>query len=308
MNGDVKIAALLGVKDEVELIGHTIDHLKAIGVGLIVALDMSSTDGTEDILESRRSEDFRIVRVNDLDPDIGEYHRVISAAIALAAAAGADWLLVQDADECWLPVTGKLSECTALEDADLLSVDRFHVPLVQGEAATQPPIMPESYDRLSLVVKSAPDFRELMRKNPTASWILGVPVPKVMVRPALIASLIQAGHDAVPRDGVRLRRAKPADLLIAHLPFTTRARFARKIANIRRNIQVHDKNFRGDTAWHWRRWLALADEEGLNAEFERSRFDPETIESLRRQGIVRSAAEVFRERSPTASSAAGGIS
>ena len=295
----MKIAALLCVKDEVELIGHTIDHLRAIGVGLIIAIDVNSTDGTESILESRRSENLRIIRVNDLDPNIGELHRVVSAAIASASSAGADWMLVQDADEYWLPATGSLSECAELEDADLLSVDRFNVPPVCGEAGIQPPIMPENYNRLSLVVKSAPDFREVMRNNPRASWILGVPVPKIMVRPALIASLRQAGHDAVPHDGVRLRRAKPTDLLIAHLPFTTQGRFARKIANIRRNIQVHDKNFRGDTAWHWRRWITLSDQEGTNAEFERSYFDPETIESLRRQGVVRSAAEVFRERSRT---------
>jgi hypothetical protein len=293
----LKIAALLGVKDEVELIGHTIDHLRSIGVDLIIACDMNSTDGTKDVLESRRSEDLQIMHGNDLNPDTEEFGSLFYAAIASAAAANADWLLFQDADEFWIPATGNLKECTTLEDADLLSVDRFHVPLVRGETTTRPPIAPNSYDRLFLVVKSVPNFREFMRENPTAPWILGVPLPKVIVRPALVASFTQGCHDVVPIDGVLFRRSKPAELLIAHLPFTTQARFARKIANIQRNIHVHEKNYyRGDAAWHWRRWIALADQEGINAEFERSSFDPEAIEILRRQGIVRSAAEVFSER------------
>ena len=48
----LRIAAILGVKDEVELIEGTIAHLRAIGVELIVVWDVNSTDGTQDILRS----------------------------------------------------------------------------------------------------------------------------------------------------------------------------------------------------------------------------------------------------------------
>jgi hypothetical protein len=53
----------------------------------------------------------------------------------------------------------------------------------------------------------------------------------------------------------------------------------------------------GDVAWHWRRWLRLADEGRLDAEFNRSVFTAETIAELRREGIVRSAAEWFSRES-----------
>ena len=42
----MRIAANLSVKDEVELIETTIAHLHAIGVDVIVACDMGSTDGS----------------------------------------------------------------------------------------------------------------------------------------------------------------------------------------------------------------------------------------------------------------------
>jgi Glycosyl transferase family 2 len=295
MESSLKIAALLCVKDEIELITHTISHLRAIGVDFIIACDVNSTDGTKEVLESYRSTDFFVTHVNDLNPDPTEFQRGYDAAVAAAAAARADWLLFQDADECWIPATGNLKECIALENAELLSVDRFHVPVSQGVTRT-PPFSPDYYDRLLLVVKSVPNFREFMRENPTAPWILGVPVPKVMVRPRFVASIKQAGHDAVPAAGVQFRRARPADLLIAHLPFTTAERFARKVKNIRRNMQVHDNTYRGTVAWHWRRWIELADKEGIYAEFERSSLDPKTIESLRQNGFVQSAAEIFYDR------------
>jgi hypothetical protein len=44
------IAACLGVKDEVDLIGPAIAHLRRIGVSHIFASDAGSTDGTETIL------------------------------------------------------------------------------------------------------------------------------------------------------------------------------------------------------------------------------------------------------------------
>ena len=45
------IAAALGVKDEIELIERCIIHLQNIGIDLILACDVSSTDGTREVLE-----------------------------------------------------------------------------------------------------------------------------------------------------------------------------------------------------------------------------------------------------------------
>ena len=53
----MRIAAHIGVKDEVELIERVINHLQAIGIDVFVICDMYSTDGTSEILEKYRSLD-----------------------------------------------------------------------------------------------------------------------------------------------------------------------------------------------------------------------------------------------------------
>ena len=65
MSAEIKIAAYLGVKDEAEIIEKCIAHLRAIGVDTILACDMSSTDGTAEILEKCRSDTFSILTLNN---------------------------------------------------------------------------------------------------------------------------------------------------------------------------------------------------------------------------------------------------
>ena len=62
----MKIAACLGVKDEIEMIRPVIENLRAIGVDHIIASDAHSTDGTSDILaELARGPDFEHVFFDD---------------------------------------------------------------------------------------------------------------------------------------------------------------------------------------------------------------------------------------------------
>src|SRR5207342_1774336 len=105
MEKSMRIAAHLGVKDEVELIEDAIAHLRSIGVDHIVAVDSFSTDGTADILaQYRNKDDFWFVQIDDLAPDeTGEnWARQNMAAIANVPA---DWVVFLDADERWLPAT-----------------------------------------------------------------------------------------------------------------------------------------------------------------------------------------------------------
>src|SRR5687768_15882601 len=53
-------AAVLGVKDEVELIGACVDRLRRIGVERIRVLDAGSTDGTLDVLASLAGPDLSV--------------------------------------------------------------------------------------------------------------------------------------------------------------------------------------------------------------------------------------------------------
>jgi hypothetical protein len=287
----MRIAAHLGVKDEVELIEDAIAHLRAIGVDQIVAVDGFSTDGTTDILAQHSNrDDFRFVQVDDLEPDANIWLRRNLDAIA---GIDADWIIFLDADERWLPATGSLHDCAGLAEVDVLHVPRFNVVL-GADGLTMPSLpSPGDYANALLYVEPIPRFRLHLQANPDTPWIRGVPVPKAMARPERIAGLFAGMHDIIPTDGPPLRKQRPDDLVIAHLPFSTLPRFERKIENIRRSLQVHDEYCGETIAWHWRRWLALADAGRIGEEFERQKLDAAGILKLRGESIVRSAAEML---------------
>jgi hypothetical protein len=86
--------------------------------------------------------------------------------------------------------------------------------------------------------------------------------------------------------------------LIAHLALSTPERFRRKIDNVREFFAHHDAYAGADIAWHWRRWVGLADRGEIDGEFARSVFSAQALDALRRDGIVRSAAEMLRGEAP----------
>ena len=99
----MRIGAVLGVKDEVELIDDCVAHLRAIGVDHVVAVDGGSNDGSLERLERHASERFLVRHYDDLDPDLDAWERVHLAA---ARAGDTDWTVFLDVDEFWIPAAG----------------------------------------------------------------------------------------------------------------------------------------------------------------------------------------------------------
>ena len=292
----MRIAAYVGVKDEVELVEATIKHLQAIGVDEVIVCDMMSTDGTFEVLKKLQSDEVRVTQMSDLD--YSDLQTESQRIVDLVSGSSADWVVFLDADEYWIPATGSLKDCAALATSDVLSVARYNVPLGPRGPMRPDVLAPARYDELLLVVDAIPDFKSHLRDNPSTPWSRGVPMAKAMARRNLVRHVETGCHDVRGPEGVSLRRARPADLLIAHLPFTTLSRFERKVANIRRHFDVHDAIVLGDMAWHWRRWLAVAEQGSLEDEFQQQVFAPEVLTQLRDEGAVRSAAEIFSSWSP----------
>lgn len=289
----LEFAAVLGVKDEREVLPHCIAHLREIGVGRIMAIDCGSTDGSLEWLQDNASDLLQVTCFSDLDPDAAAWERL---NIRLAREANADWVVFMDADEFWIPASGSLRLCQGLADLDLLQVDRFNVVVGPSGPLAGPDGLPSDPAQLTLIVDPVPGFRSRLESEPDLPWIRGVPLPKIMARPDAINGLADGGHDLSARPGVELRRAKPADLLVAHLPFSNLPRFQRKLDNIRRVFDVHDQYFGEHMAWHWRRWLALKDSDAVRREFERQCFDEPTLRHFRESGVVQQATEWFHAR------------
>ncbi len=288
----MKIAAHIGVKDEAELIERCIGHLRRIGVSQFIVCDMGSTDGTAGILERQRSDDFHIIMLSNREAD-AEWLRRNETAIR---DIDADWLLFLDADEFPLPAAGSLHGILAGTAADLLSVPRYNVAIGPNGPYLPTELGPERYGEVELIVEAVADFRRSLAKDPDIPWIRAVPAPKIAVRPKAIGRLLQGVHDIVPAGPIT--RAPAQGLLIAHLALSTPERFRRKIDNIREFFAHHDAYAGPDIAWHWRRWAGLADRGEIDGEFARSVFSVQFLDALRRDGIVRSAAEMLRGAAP----------
>jgi glycosyltransferase involved in cell wall biosynthesis len=290
----MRIAAILGVKDERELLPDCIGQLRRIGVDHIEAIDAGSTDGSIEWLAAREREgELGLHHFSDQDPDADGWDRL---NVDLARSTGADWVLFLDADEFWIPASGHLRDCAGFAQADVLQVHRYNVPLGPGGLLTIDGASPRGAEGLQLIVAPVPDFRARLDGDDPMPWIRGVPMPKVATRAEFLANIDYGGHDVHTPDGAEVRRVWAKDLVIAHLPFTTRARFARKVDNIRRVFAVHDAYFGEHLAWHWRRWIALDGAHSVDAEFARQAFDAATLARLRAEGAIRDAVDWFADR------------
>lgn len=296
----MKIAACLGVKDEVELIRAAIGHLRAIGVDYIIASDAHSTDGTEVILaEHAKGPGFEVAAFDDMTMNAAEEEAATADIFDRARAAGADWLLFCDADEFPMPRGGRLHKVAALARADALIVPRFNVPLLESG-----PRLPHGPPALwpDQVLVYAPDedrsqTQSRVRQDCGAPWIASVPGPKLMARTAKVSSTAEAHHDIVALDGGKVITEVPVDLFIAHVPFSTASRFERKVQNIRTVVTANGTAWGPDSAWHWRRWLDNVDSRGgVAGEMARNLVTDAQLADLRRMGIVKSAGQVWDRR------------
>ena len=201
-----------------------------------------------------------------------------------------------DADEFYLPRGGRLRDLAALARADALIVPRYNVPLLDGG-----PRLPHGPAALwaDQVLVYAPDedrsqTQMRVRQDGAAPWIASVPGPKLMARTATVSSTAEAHHDIVARDGGKVITAVPADLFIAHVPFSTASRFDRKVQNIRTVVAANGTAWGPDSAWHWRRWLDNVDSRGgVAGEMARNLVTSAELAELRRLGVVKSARQVW---------------
>lgn len=284
-----RVAAHVGVIDEVELIGPCLDHLRSIGVGDIVVHDMGSSDGTREVLRAREGPDLRVIESSNAEP-ADQWHQSIAEAVR---ALDADWVVTIDADEFILPREGNLPAALARADGDVIRLPRYNMVLGPDGLRLPMPLGPDRYGKVDLFARAEPDFRDRLRQDPTLFWLRAVPLHKTAVRPAGVGRFTDGMHAVIPQPGAKLREGVAGDVLIAHAALTTYPRFARKIANIREVFRLHEGALSPGFGWHWRRWVALDDAGALRGEFERSHLSWDALAQLRADGVVQSAADLL---------------
>ena len=117
------------VRDELDVIGATLDHLLRQGTDRILVVDNGSIDGTRELLHQRAREDERILVGND--PVVPYYQSEKMTWLAHRAwRAGADWVIPFDADEWWFAGSGTLADHLRQRPEHVLHAHLHHmVPL-----------------------------------------------------------------------------------------------------------------------------------------------------------------------------------
>lgn len=291
--GMTRIAAQIGVKDEIELIGPCIAHLRRIGVGRIYVQDMGSSDGTEAWLTENAGDDLITIR-SEVDWTDAELAAAVEEGIARSHRDWqADWLVMIDADEFVLPSGGALAPHLAALRTPLAMIPRYNVALGPGGLTMPLPPGPGDYARTLMYARADKWYRKQLEADPGLAWLRFVPLPKAVVRPAALGGLVHGMHDALGHDGDPLEREMVAGAVIAHVPLSDYARFARKVDNIAETFREYGAAAPEKFAWHWKRWVASAEAGTLRAEYDASCLDRAGIETLRADGTLRSAAELL---------------
>jgi hypothetical protein len=277
----MRFVAFLGTKDVVEVVGPCIDHLRRIGVELVIVVDYGSVDGTLEAVAERepRGDIWTLRYPRDVDYDTHPLRSEVF--VALARSAKADWALFTDPDEFWLPAGGSLHGLAELEECDVLEVETYGFLLSRRDGYPDlSDLGPEAYPRIWL--HDRPPERD--------RW------PAIMARPEVMVGVAEGDHDIKPVPGRPVRRAVANDLLVAEVTFTTLAAFQRKIANIRRFYAANTEWFEQGNGSHWLEYM-LNDDAGKTAEYFESLFvDDDAVAEMRRSRAIRTAADLLANR------------
>jgi glycosyltransferase involved in cell wall biosynthesis len=114
-----RVVAVTMVRDEQDVIGHTISHLLAEGVDHVLVADNLSTDHTRQVLEGFRR--TQVTVVDDDDPGYYQNTKMTGLCRRAAAELDAEWVLPFDADEVWYWSHGTLAEFFAQCQVDVVT-------------------------------------------------------------------------------------------------------------------------------------------------------------------------------------------
>lgn len=212
------------VRDEIDVIGFTIDHMLGQGVDHVLIADHMSTDGTRDYLFALSERDPRVHVA--LASGSGHFQMERITRLSRAAwASGAAWVIPFDADEFWFAKGALLGDFLRTQDASVVRANSVNLlPAEDG------PIGQDSGFLADISRKSA---------------------SKVAFRAHRLA-LVGPGNHGVARVGEQCD-----GLFIAHVPYRGPEQISRKYRNGARALDAAAApSFEG---WHWRVGATMTD-------------------------------------------------
>lgn len=227
-----EIWAIFMVKNEADVIAHTIRHAIAQGVNHVLVVDNGSTDGTLEILHGLAAS--LPVHIG-YDREVAYYQsEKMTYLTRWAGRRGADWVIPMDADEFWFASESTLGQYLRSTSADLLEAEMFNLFPTQANPT--------------------PSGLDAELRFDHARHILG----KTALRTHPLAWLSMGNHHGL-RPGLTA-----GGLYIAHLPWRSEEQFVRKVRQGAAALAAA-KGLEEHVGGHWRKQAELEDADAHQA-------------------------------------------
>lgn len=239
-----RLVAIAMVKDEADIIEHTLRHM-AGQVDEIIVADNGSTDGTLDLLYALAGE-LPLSVLEDREPGYWQSSKMSTLAEMAYEHHGAIYVLPFDADEWWWHTSGApLKDVLVAADGHVVSASLFN----HYSTSMDDPSEPNPFRRMA--------YRMTIPQ----------PLPKVLVRWAP-GCIIEAGnHGCVHVGGWQ---SSLAGVRIRHAPYRSPEQFTRKAINGGRAYEAAPDIPR-EIGLHWKEmyeWYLRGGEDALREIYE----------------------------------------
>lgn len=280
------LALTFSTLNDADILDHFLRYHFDQGVDIAVVIDAGSEDATLDIIRSYEKTGMLIHLDTVSEQNREKNDRRNRMKQYCEDVLSASWIICSDPDEFWF------TEQTSLKHAlDTAAIGGAHVLLCQryNMIATLPaedPLESIGFDigqyRYSIRRRCSFSQAEMETGEIPQPWVFSMIGPKVVFRAGHVRRVNNGGHGVTGKEKLTVRT--PTDMSIRHFPLRSYAQFHRKVEMI--NGFVQSNELVGCDSWHWRRWLRLLRNGGLENEYAENFLSEEQLEGLRDEGTV----------------------